>query len=288
MNDYEWLHPPQDLDARRRSQQAAGERVLADAVRLAADTWGDQLLAAYALGSLAHGGFSAHVSDVDLGLVLSDPLHVRDTHAIEAIANTVKARGAPLADRLSVFWGSPATLSGEAAGGRFPPLDRLDLAQFGRLLRGQDLRAHLALPTTRELVIAGADFALQVLATPEVVAELRHPALLVNAGVRVLTKTVLFPVRFLFTARTGQVGRNDAAVEHFTAAETGLVADLARSALRWREEPPDPGDPMVVGMLEWGLIPLYRLFLDEYAVRLREYGEGTAAHALEEWRQSLT
>jgi hypothetical protein len=143
-------------------------------------------------------------------------------------------------------------------------------------------------PTVRELVIAGADFALRALATPEVVAQLRHPALLVDAGVRVLTKTVLVPVRFLFTARTGQVGRNAAAVAHFTAAETGLVADLARAALRWREEPPDPGDPMAVGMLERGLIPLYRLFLDEYAVRLREYGAGTAAHALEEWRRRLS
>ena len=29
---------------------------------------GQRLIAAYALGSLAHGGFSAHVSDIDVGL----------------------------------------------------------------------------------------------------------------------------------------------------------------------------------------------------------------------------
>jgi len=125
----------------RQSQQASGERVLEGAVRLAADRWGTRLVAAYALGSLAHGGFSVHVSDVDLGLVLSDPLEAQDAPAIEALANTVKAGGAPLAERPSIFWGSLATLSGAATGGRFPPLDRLDLEQWGRLLVGQDIRA---------------------------------------------------------------------------------------------------------------------------------------------------
>lgn len=48
------------LDPGRQSQQALGERILAGAVRLAVDMWGTCLVAAYALGSLAHGGFSVH------------------------------------------------------------------------------------------------------------------------------------------------------------------------------------------------------------------------------------
>jgi len=261
--------------------------VLEDAVRLAADRWGTRLIAAYALGSLVHGGFSVHVSDVDLGLVLSDPLEAQDVLAIEALATTVKAGGAPLAKRLSIFWGSLATLSGAATGGRFPPLDQLDLKQWGRLLVGQDIRARLPVPTVRELIIAGAEFALQVLSIPQVTAELRDPATLVNAGVIRLTKIVLFPVRLLFTARTGQIGRNEVAVEYFTAVETGLAADLARIGFTWREEPPDPSDPAVVDRLEKGLLPLYRLFLEEYAVRLQQYGELDVAHAFQEWRQRL-
>ena len=282
-NDSQDRHNP-----RHQSQQASGERVLEGAVRLAADRWGTRLVAAYALGSLAHGGFSVHVSDVDLGLVLSDPLEAQDAPAIEALANDVKAGGAPLAERLSIFWGSLATLSGSSTGGRFPPLDRLDLKQWGRLLLGQDIRAQLFVPTVRELVIAGAEFALQVLSTPEVTAELRDPATLVNAGVIRLTKIVLFPVRLLFTARTGQIGRNEVAVEYFTAVETGLAADLARIGFTWREEPPDPSDPTVLDSLEKGLLPLYRLFLDEYAERLRQYGELELGHAFEQWRQRLT
>jgi len=268
-------------------EQASGERVLESAVRLAADRWGKRLVAAYALGSLAHGGFSAHVSDIDLGLVLSNPLEAQDAQAIETLAKTVKAGGAPLAERLSIFWGSLATLSEVASGGRFPPLDRLDLKQWGRLLLGQDIRARTSAPTTRELVIAGAAFALQMLSIPEVTAELKDPVLLVNAGLIKLTKIVLFPVRLLFTAQTGQIGRNEAAVVYFTGVETGPAGDLARNGFTWREEPPDPNDPAVVDSLEKGLLPLYRLFLDGYAVQLRQYGEFDLAHAFEEWRQRL-
>ncbi len=268
-------------------QQALGERVLADAARLAVETWGTRLVAAYALGSLAHGGFSVHVSDVDLGLILSDPLDAHDAQAVTALADTIKAGGAPLADRLSIFWGSPATLSGDAAGGRFPPLDRLDLKQYGRLLLGRDVRAQLPAPTQRELILAGASYALQTLSTPEVIAELQDPATLLRAGVRPLTKRVLFPVRFLYTARTGQIGRNQAAVEHLTAHESGPAADLARAALAWRDQPPDLGDPAVLDLLTAGLVPLYRIFLDEYAMRLQEYGEPEAARAFQEWRDHL-
>jgi hypothetical protein len=98
---------------------------------------------------------------------------------------------------------------------------------------------------------------------------------------------VLFPVRFLYTARTGQMGRNEAAVTHFTATETGPVADLARQGLAWREEPPDPNDPSVLAILERGLLPLYRLFVEEYAVRLGQEGELDRARAFEAWRQRL-
>src|SRR5947208_10572882 len=105
--------------------EAIGEAILAQAVERARETWGSRLVGAYALGSLAHGGFSALVSDVDLGLILADPLQSRDGDTIQAIAESQKRSGPVLAERLSVFWGTPATLRGEREGGRFPPLDRL-------------------------------------------------------------------------------------------------------------------------------------------------------------------
>ena len=116
------------------AQPEAGERVLVQAVELVRRVWGKRLAAAYAIGSLAHGGFSVHVSDVDLGLVLHDPLDAGDENAIDQLVTGVAAGGAPLTDRLSVFWGSIGTLSGAAVGGRFPPVDLLDLKRHGRLL----------------------------------------------------------------------------------------------------------------------------------------------------------
>ena len=154
--------------------EARGEAILEQAVAGARDEWGARLVAAYALGSLAHGGFSDLVSDVDLGLVLADPLTADDAARVAALGERVRVGGAPLADRLSVFWGTAATLRGEGALGHYPPLDRLDLARHGRLLAGRDCRARLPTPTTRELVVAAAAQALRSLAAPAVIAEPRR------------------------------------------------------------------------------------------------------------------
>src|SRR5690348_738855 len=104
--------------------EALGETALAAAAGRAREVWGSRLLAAYALGSLAHGGFSQLVSDVDLGLVLEGPLVEQDAARAAGLGGGLDV---PLADRLSVFWGSQATLEGDESIGRFPPLDRLDL-----------------------------------------------------------------------------------------------------------------------------------------------------------------
>src|SRR5713101_4892847 len=95
------------------STQADGEKVLLAAAAAFRAALGERLLAAYALGSLAHGGFSEFVSDIDLGLVVSDPLEPGDAERIETVADAEKAKGTPLSERLSVFWGTPATLRGE-------------------------------------------------------------------------------------------------------------------------------------------------------------------------------
>ena len=53
----------------------ADSRALLDAVvSEAATSFGPRLLAVYAIGSLAHGGFSPMCSDVDAAIILDDPL----------------------------------------------------------------------------------------------------------------------------------------------------------------------------------------------------------------------
>ena len=75
-----------------------GNAVLQAALTRAQVMFGDRLVAAYALGSLAHGGFSSHVSDVDLGLVLADPLGAADAEAVASLNAGVRVTGLPLAD----------------------------------------------------------------------------------------------------------------------------------------------------------------------------------------------
>jgi hypothetical protein len=265
----------------------AGERVLETTVACARNVWGERLLAAYALGSLAHGGFSVHVSDLDVALVLRDPLEPSDDSGVSRVLSLAQEGQTPLADRLSIFWGSPATLTGRARGGRLPAADRLDLKQCGRLLAGEDLRGQLSKPMLEELVAEGAELALQKLASDAAIAVLRDPAVLLAAGATRLTKWLLFPVRLLFTLRTGNVAGVAIAVEHFSRTTRGPASRLASEALRWRHEPPQPDDPEANELLKLGVPPLYQCFFDEYEPSLREFGRVGLADAFHRWRYEL-
>jgi hypothetical protein len=280
-----------------------GEAVLARAVSAYRAALGSRLIAGYALGSLAHGGFSALVSDVDLGLILHDPVTMKDRVTVRAVARSVKAGGSPLDQRLSVFWGTPATLAGQRRGGRFPPLDRLDLLEYGRLLTGQDLRSVVARPDQAELLVAGAEFALGYLGgtaklpdrlrawarlrRPDdtVLNEIRTPSRLVSRGPRRLTKIVLFPVRFLFTAETGQVGTNTLATEHYLASANPAAAALVSAALAWRLEPPAADEATT--LLSRELIPLYIQYIDDHIARLRATDRYRLAVRFQRWRTRL-
>ena len=274
--------------------------MLARAVLAYQGALGSRMIAAYTLGSLAHGGFSQLVSDVDLGLVLQDPLRATDRLAIRKVARSLRAGGPALDERLSVFWGTPSTLCGHGGGGRFPPLDRLDLIDHGRLITGQDARSSMASPDQTELLVAGAEFALGYLGgarklpdrlrdwrrhTDSALDEIRTPARLVSRGPRRLTKVVLFPVRFLFTARTGQVGSNNGAAAHYLANGYAPAAALVTAALAWRVEP--PADDDATALLGQELIPLYMHYIDDHITRLRAINHHRLADSFHRWRARL-
>ena len=280
-----------------------GEAVLVRAVAAYRAALGSRLIAGYALGSLAHGGFSPLVSDVDLGLILEDPVRAEDRLTIRTVARSVRAGGSALDQRLSVFWGTPATLQGQRRGGRFPPLDRLDLLEYGRLLTGTDARSAVARPDRTELLVAGAEFALGYLGgatwlpdrlrqralsrsrDDDVLTEIRTPSRLVSAGPRRVTKIVLFPVRFLFTAQTGQVGTNTLAARHYLASPDAPATSLVAAALAWRLEPPADGE--AAALLSRELVPLYVHYLDDHIARLRAVGHHRLADRFRRWRSRL-
>jgi len=281
---------PSQADAR------LGQAVLARAISAYRAALGSRLVAGYALGSLAHGGFSPLVSDVDLGLVLQDPLRATDRLTIRRVARSVRAGESALDQRLSVFWGTPATLRGQGRGGRFPPLDRLDLLDYGQLLTGADVRSAVARPGRAELLVAGAEFALGNLGQPGrraqpwlrdggALEEIRTPSRLVARGPRRMTKIVLFPVRFLFTAETGQVGTNALAAGHYLASADSPATALVAAALRWRAEPPDGHE--ATALLNRELIPLYVHYLDDHIARLHAIDRHRLAARFQRWRTRL-
>ncbi|MFL6108006.1 MAG: hypothetical protein ACJ72L_13670 [Marmoricola sp.] len=281
-----------------------GEDVLAEAVEAMCKGLGDRLIGAYALGSLSHGGFSPLVSDIDLGLILRDPVHPEDAERIEAIAAAERVKGSELHARLSVFWGTPATLRGDRAGGRFPAPDRLDLIQSGRLLWGIDSRDGVPSPTGEELFVSGAEFALDrlggvgpqravagglssvQLTIETTTREVLEPTLLIEGGLRRVTKMVLFPIRFLYTAATGGLGTNDAAVDFHLAREAPAKA-LVAAAFGWRRG--EPFEPLeATGLLATEMFPLYLFYLTDHEERLRILGRHDLAEQFAGWRSQLT
>jgi hypothetical protein len=84
---------------------------------------GSLLVDAYKLGSLAHGGFSAVYSDIDVGLLLN--CTEAPPEMAEFIADAKMLDGI-YGKKLSIFWGNP-----EFRWGRLPNLDRLDLLDHG-------------------------------------------------------------------------------------------------------------------------------------------------------------
>ena len=198
--------------------------MLREALTRAHAVLGERLVAAYAVGSLTHGGFAPDVSDVD-GVLIVDRC---DAAAAEAIRG-VRSAG-ELGARLSLFWGDWATFGAPPETARLPPIVRQDLLRHGVALLGGPPPEGLRAPTPEELLAESAAFAGQRLAT------VPDAAALVAQGRRALTKTILFPVRFLATAHAGLAGSNDEAVAWYVGAGRPHAA-LASAGLRWRTEP---------------------------------------------------
>jgi hypothetical protein len=266
------------------AQDAPGWQIVEAGLESGAQALGRKLVAAYALGSLAHGGFSSATSDVDLGFIV-DALADETAAVMQSIRERVHARfGTPLSARLSLFWASWDDLQLQSGAGRFPLVDRIDLLEHGICLLGEDLRARVQLPAreqrARQLVLEGARFMLEKLVTPERVEWLRNPQRLVALGCREVTKAVLFPVRFLFTADTGRAAANPEAISHFLATRTGPARELVVAAASWRERGELAAAEQSVVQLSAGLLPLYRELSGTYAERMRQAGAPELAEPL--------
>ena len=77
---------------------------------------GSELLGAYLIGSLAHGGFSRRYSDIDMALVTEAGL---SPQALDRVRSQAAALSADWGVKLSVFW-----TDRHFSLGRFPPRSR--------------------------------------------------------------------------------------------------------------------------------------------------------------------
>jgi hypothetical protein len=269
----------------------AGWEVLETAVDAARERLGTELVASYALGSLAHGGFSAATSDVDLALILFRIDGATDP-CMADIRTYVRARfGTPLSERLSLFWSTWSDLAAQTPRGRFPLVDRIDLVQHGRCIFGNDERANVALPSPSqrscELVIETARFMLAKLATSAHEEKLREPERLVSLGARDVTKAVLLPARFLFTAATGRCAGNLEAAAFMATRPPGAVSDLVLAAEQWRRTGTVGSERAALSQLNAGLMPLYFELVATFASLLCQHGEIRLAAEMDAWSARL-
>ena len=101
-----------------RSARAVAVDFAQDIAHLWDRQLGQRLIGVYLIGSLAHGGYSARFSDIDIALIVEGAL---GSGEIDLVNRKVAARSVPLASRLSLFWTDRYFCIG-----RFPPLDRVD------------------------------------------------------------------------------------------------------------------------------------------------------------------
>jgi hypothetical protein len=251
-----------------------GWAVVRTAAAVARTLVGERLRSAYAIGSLAHGGFAAAVSDVDVALLTEDLL---DAEAVSRIAAATEAElQTELSRRLSIFHVPWQAFAAPLCGSRFPAIDRLDLLRCGVLVDGSELRARLPVPPRAEVIEEAVWFAVEHLS-----AETTGTAMCdMDPGVgrlRKATKLVLLPVRLLFVAETGEIGGNDDAVGYYRQVMGASRLELVDQALRWRRDGSIPDWDSAQRLLSSDLLALRRQVLG----RLCSVPELPARHALE-------
>jgi len=191
---------------------------------------GPELLGAYLMGSLAHGGFSRRYSDVDIALVTETGLSPRMLDSVRSWAAAMSADWGP---KLSVFW-----TDRHFSLGRFPPLDRIDYLDHGVALLERE-RVRPVRPNLQEIqgYLADAPFTKWT----DQARRFANAEVLEPKDRKAYLRTLLYPARFCYSWMTGRMGSNDDAVAFLhEASPAQLDLGLITSALQCRRADADP------------------------------------------------
>ncbi len=247
----------------------------------------DRCVAVYIMGSLSRGGFSEYASDIDLGIILGSTDSVTDLE-INNLVETLRAKHVAIKNNVSVFWGSVETINGCESGGRYPPFDRLDLIEHATLLWGQDVRDQLNLPSQKDLEISCVEFALEKLASTERTQEFFDCQKIAIQGIVYVTKTILFPARFIYLLKSGVIAGNEASADYYvTNYLLGPDAILVNKGYQWRVHGFPERFDEVAECLQIGLVPLYVRFIDLYIDAMGKYGRDDLIQQLQDWKQKI-
>jgi predicted nucleotidyltransferase len=216
--------------AMNKSTQGAAVDFACLAVSIWQAALGSELLGAYLMGSLAHGGFSRRYSDIDIALVTEAGLSPQMLDRVRSEAAALSADWGP---KLSLFW-----TDRHFSLGRFPPLDRIDYLDYAVVLVERE-RVRPVRPSLEEVqrYLSGAPFAnwtdlVRRFATSETLQPKDRKAYL---------RTLLYPGRFCYSWMTGRMGSNDDAVAFLgTTFPARLDVNLIIRALQCRQADTDP------------------------------------------------
>ena len=151
------------------------------------------------------------------------------------------------------------------------------------------------MPSSRSKYLAGARAPAAVggdalgsmrFARENAIQEILAPELLVGQGVRRVTKLVLFPVRFLYTAATGRVGTNEAAVESYLDDRQAPSKQLVAAARGWRTRAKFD-EAAAIELLGQQMVPLYLHYIDDHIARLDALDQDDLADSFRDWRKRL-
>lgn len=191
---------------------------------------GNELLGVYLIGSLAHGGFSARYSDIDMAVITESGLSAA---AIDQVKREAAALSADWGSKVSVFW-----TDRNFSVGRFPPLDRLDYLECAIVLMERE-RVRPARPTLDDIraYLSGAPFANWA----ERARQFAAAATLEPKERKAYLRALLYPARFCYGYLAGRMGSNDDAVA-FLHEQPPARLDLSsiERALQCRRHADDP------------------------------------------------
>jgi predicted nucleotidyltransferase len=210
--------------------RSAAARFGGDVALLWQAALGRDLIGAYLIGSLAHGGFSQRYSDIDVALVTEAGL---SPETLDQLRREAASLSAEWGSRLSVFWTDRRFVLG-----RFPPLDRIDYLDHAVMLTERE-RVQPVRPALDEVrrYLADAPFTKWA-------GEARRFAcadVLEAKDRKAYLRALLYPARLCYSWMTGRMGSNDDAVTFLHETRPArLDVNLIASALRCRQSDADP------------------------------------------------